>query len=107
MAISWTVRLLISGTQGSGAVEAVYGNAALGITEGKYRSASEIAVPVLRQIPADEAFKAAFAEASVSKSPVARYYLRAMELQQEGKDEPYLAAQDELDINDEHIMPEK
>jgi hypothetical protein len=54
MTINWSVRLLVSGIQGSGAVETAYGNAALGVTEKKYRTAAEIAAAMGRYIPADQ-----------------------------------------------------
>ena len=40
--VSWTVRLLISGKQGSGALETLYGSTALEITKGNLKSAADI-----------------------------------------------------------------
>jgi Protein of unknown function (DUF1524) len=107
MAVSWSVRLLISGTQGSGAVETVYGSVALQIMKGEIKNASQAAVLVNKIVPKDDKFEADFIESSVSKSKHARYYLHSMERFLMKKSDPYFSTEsDKEKINLEHIMPE-
>jgi len=87
--VSWAVRLLISGKQGSGALETVYGTAAEEVTQGKHASAREVAKKILPQIPNNTQFESDFAVANVGKAHLARYYLRAMERQEMNDPEPY------------------
>lgn len=103
--VSWAVRLLISGKQGSGALETVYGNAAKEVTDGKLANAAAVAKKLLPNIPTDEQFALDFASARVSKVDVARYYLRAMEHREHGEGDAYLVPNDATSL--EHIMPEK
>ena len=106
MAISWSVRLLIGGIQGSGAVETVYGNTAKGMSGGSYKTAEHIASQILKVVPGDQRFEADFSEANVSKSALARYYLQALEAFHGNESDPYLTSGDALGVNVEHIMPE-
>lgn len=58
-------------------------------------------------IPSDAQFEAEFSTARVSKNSLARYYLRAMELQVQGDPEPqFIPNEDTTAINLEHILPE-
>ncbi len=104
--VSWAVRLLVSGRQGSGALETLYGTAAAEITDGKIKSADDVFQKMALEIPTDPQFEAAFAIATVGKSRLARYYLRAMERKRMNDEQPYFVPNDELVINLEHIMPE-
>jgi Protein of unknown function DUF262/Protein of unknown function (DUF1524) len=103
--VSWAVRLLISGKQGSGALETVYGTTAKEVTEGKLTTAAAVRKQVLPNIPNDEQFKLDFAGARVSKVDVARYYLRAMESTVRGEAGAYLSPNDANTL--EHVIPEK
>jgi hypothetical protein len=103
--VSWAVRLLISGKQGSGALETVYGEAAEEVTNGKLASAKALATKLLTRIPTDQQFELDFAAAKVSKANLARYYLRAIEHQERNQAEAYLVPNDATTL--EHIMPEK
>jgi hypothetical protein len=103
--VSWAVRLLISGKQGSGALETFYGTAAKEVTDGKIANAAAVAKKIRPNIPTDQQFELDFAVAKVSKVSVARYYLRAMEHQERNEKEAYLVPNDAASL--EHIMPEK
>jgi hypothetical protein len=103
--VSWAVRLLISGKQGSGALETVYGNAAKEVTDGKIANAAAVAKKLIPNIPTNEQFALDFASARVSKVDVARYYLRAMEHRSSGERDAYLIPNDATSL--EHVMPEK
>jgi hypothetical protein len=105
--VSWAVRLLIAGTQGSGALETIYGDAAFGIANGSLVTANDVSAQMEKAVPKDDKFELDFSEANVSKSHLARYYLRAMERQLMKEPEPYFLPNIEVVINAEHVMPEK
>jgi hypothetical protein len=108
LAVSWSVRLLATGEQGTGMVESGYGKSALRITNGEIKDAQELALDLTATIPADDAFESAFATMQVSKGSAARYFLRALEQQAAGQTEPENVPNDDpLHINLEHILPEK
>ena len=106
LSVSWVVRLLISGRQGTGALEQVYGRAAEKIANGEMKTAVGIARYMSKEVPSDEKFESDFAEARVSRAALARYYLRALERQQRNEKEPYFVPNEELVINLEHVLPE-
>ncbi len=103
--VSWAVRLLISGKQGTGALETVYGTAAEEVTQGKLTTAGDVAKKIHPQIPNNTQFESEFAVANVGKAHLARYYLRAMERHEMNDPEPYLVPNDAMTL--EHVMPEK
>ncbi|MEJ7759561.1 MAG: hypothetical protein WKF55_08190 [Gemmatimonadaceae bacterium] len=58
-------------------------------------------------VPSDALFMTAFAEARVSANNLARYYLRALELQiKEEKEPSYVPDNEETVITLEHVLPE-
>jgi len=105
-AVSWSVRLLIAGTQGSGALETIYGDTAAGIYTKRLISANEVSAQMEKAVPKDDKFEQDFFEAHASKEKLARYYLRAMQRRQQNEQEPYFKPNDELGITLDHIMPE-
>ena len=108
LAISWSVRFLVSGELGSGALESEYGTNALRISEGKIKDAHDLALAMTSIVPTDGAFESAFENAQAAKSAVARYYLRCLELQQNGDSEPENVPNDDpTAITLEHILPEE
>ncbi len=104
--VSWTVRFLIVGGGRSGSVEEAYANVATEVTTKKVKTAKQMA-KAFDVIPSDAQFEAEFSTARVSKNSLARYYLRAMELQVQGEPEPqFIPNEDTTAINLEHILPE-
>lgn len=103
--VSWAVRLFVSGKQGSGALETLYGTVAEEVTLGKLCNAGDVSKKMLPQIPNDKQFEIDFSTASVGKAYLARYYLRAMEKQKMSDPDPYLVPSETMTL--EHIMPEK
>jgi hypothetical protein len=68
--------------------------------------ASQLRDAMKRYVPVDAEFEAAFASARVSKSWLARYFLRAIEKTLKGIPQPeYVANEDVADINLEHVLP--
>ncbi|PYU32346.1 MAG: hypothetical protein DMG31_10800 [Acidobacteria bacterium] len=106
LAVSWSVRLLIAGTHGTGPLEGLYGATAQKTWAGTLKTANAIAQQMEKEVPNDARFEQDFAEANVSTSKLARYYLRALERTVRNDPEPYFVPNDELVITLEHVMPE-
>lgn len=103
--VSWSVRNLITGVIGTGTLEKEFSNQAKRINEGKVRNTIELKKSVERIIPTDDQFKNAFKIASVSKSYIARYYLRKLEESYRTTKE-LSPIQNPEKVNLEHILPE-
>ena len=104
--VSWTVRFLIAGGGRGGQLEAAYCSSAQKVSEGKITTAKELAKEMADFVPSNAEFKNEFAVARVSKSHLARYYLRALELKLMNDPEPEFIPNDDFVINLEHILPE-
>jgi hypothetical protein len=105
--VCWSVRFLIVGGGGGGTMERNYSLRAMEVREGIISTASELAKAMSSVVPGDAAFEAGFATARVSQAHLARYYLRALELQTKGDPEPELVPNTEEDVvNLEHILPQ-
>jgi Protein of unknown function DUF262/Protein of unknown function (DUF1524) len=100
--VNWCVRYLISGV-GPGTLEGFHGRSAMKIGKGEITSVGQLATEMLEVIPSNDKFKSAFVNANVSRADLARYYLRAMQMHVDGKEEEYLPNEE---ITREHIMPE-
>ena len=104
--VCWAVRFLVTGGAGSGFLEGHYGRNAQDITTGRITNLAGLASAMVAVVPADDAFRSAFAAVQVPKAQLARYYLRALQLRQDGQQEPqYVPNDDASDINLEHILP--
>ncbi|TSD00614.1 MAG: hypothetical protein Greene101449_86 [Candidatus Peregrinibacteria bacterium Greene1014_49] len=105
--ISWTVRFLIVGGGRSGALETAYSSAAKSIVDGKIKSAVDLQKSLVAILPKDKQFEESFALARVSKSKLARHYLRALEAFERRDSNPEVAPVKNTDIvNLEHILPQ-
>jgi len=108
LAVSWSVRFLVSGELGSGALETEYGKNALKVSNGDIKNADELALAMSSIVPADDAFEGAFAVSSTAKAATARYYLRGLERHAKGDPEPEnVPNDDQLEISLEHVLPEE
>ncbi len=106
--VSWSVRFLVHGGLGSGAIETHNCAAAKEIRSKAIANASQLLRRLQPVIPSDAQFRGAFLGCSVSKAFLARYYLRALEQQATGVAEPELVPNDNADVvNLEHILPQK
>lgn len=104
--VHWSVRFLVAGGGPSGTLEKAYTDRALMVTKGKIKTAKELANEMVKDIPSDTQFQAAFTVATVSKSYLARYYLRALELKVKDNPEPELVPNEDTVITLEHVLPE-
>lgn len=103
--ISWSARYLLASVQ-PGGLEHPHGNMAKRISSGDIKTVKQLTALMLDVIPNDERFKAAVATANVSKAHLARYYLRAMQMQEDGEKEPQYVPNDGREVTLEHILPE-
>lgn len=105
--VSWSVRYLIVGGLGGGALEEKYCNAAVKIYKKEITDARQLSDYMQGSIPNDSEFKASFENATVSKNYLARYYLRTLEMVAEGNAEPEFVPNTSNDIVTlEHILPQ-
>jgi hypothetical protein len=104
--VSWSVRFLIVGGRG-GLLDTNYAKYAQQVGTKQITTAADLMRLMVGVIPTDAAFKAAFATARVSQNYLARYYLRALEMQVKKDPQPELIPnEDQESINLEHILPE-
>lgn len=104
--VSWAVLFLITGGLGGGTLETHYSQRAKEIREKTIRTSKQLSEKLKTIVPTDAKFKDAFASASVSKNYLARYYLRALENQARGDENPELVPNENTEVvNLEHIIP--
>ena len=82
--------MLIVGGLGGGVMEGYYSDLGRKISSGEIKTVSDIAGSAKEFIPNDAIFRERFEAARVSKVALARYYLRALERQVSGKEQPEL-----------------
>jgi hypothetical protein len=108
MFISWSVRFIITSNTSRGSIDEVLAEAAHLVFGGDITAAQGIKRKVIETIPTDEEFYKAFEIATVSKSTLARYYLRSLEMAAKGEATPWFIPNDDRTvINLEHILPEE
>lgn len=100
-----SVRFLVVGGLGGGQLEENFTKAANEVAAGRIKNANHLLDFLKGVTPNDREFAAAFANARVSTPGLARYYLRAMELQLERDPEPQWIPSDEKGITLEHVLP--
>lgn len=106
--LSWSVRFLVHGGLGSGAIESNNCAAAKEIRADTIKSASQLFARLQTIIPNDAQFKTAFLTCGVSKAFLARYYLRAIEQQASSVAESELVPNENAEVvNLEHVLPQR
>jgi hypothetical protein len=107
MFIWWSVRFIVTGTP-TGAVEKYYAGRAAELWKGKaIKNAKELANAMAKFVPDDAAFKNAFETIRVSKSYLARYFLRSLENTMKDDQFPENVLNDDGQILTlEHVLPE-
>jgi hypothetical protein len=103
--VSWTVRFLIVGGGSQGKLFRYYGQRAQGVTQGDIKTAAELATSMADLVPNNRQFQEEFSKANVSKAPLARYYLRAIELYGKAGEPQLLINEDPIIVNLEHVLP--
>ena len=106
--VSWAVRFLIAGGGGGGVMDRSYGTRARDVTRGTISTAKQLSAEMAAVVPSDTLFRNAFAAASIRKTNLARYYLKALELYVKAEKNPQLLPNDDTAaVNLEHILPVK
>lgn len=107
--LAWSVRFLIAGGGGGGVLDRHYGLRAKEITAGEIKTTHEISERMKGIVRTDSEFKEGLLRARVSKSHLARYYLRALELGMAGEPNADLGGilEDTTLYNLEHVIPLK
>lgn len=104
--VSVSVRFLIYGGLGGGALEVQFSDRAKEVSSGDISNTSQLKEKLGRVIPSDTQFKDAFKNAAVSKQYLARYYLMTLENTQKGETNPELIPNaDTSAVNLEHVLP--
>jgi len=106
--VSWSVRFLVHGGLGSGAIETHNCTAAKKIRDEKIKTSAQLFNSLKAIIPNDAKFRPSFLACSVSKAYLARYYLRAIEQQAKGVSDPELVPNENTEVvNLEHVLPQR
>jgi hypothetical protein len=105
--LSWSVRFLIAGGGGAGALDRHYGLRAKEITEGEVKTAAMLSERMKTIVRTDAEFVEGMRRARVTKKHLARYYLRALELSKTGAPDADLGGilEDTSVFNLEHVIP--
>ncbi len=104
--VAWTVRFLICGSGGSGTLETAYAERAKDVSSKTIQSAQALWSAMMTVVPDDQTFENKFAQATVSRSNLAKYYLRVLEGQRGASDEELIVNPDSGKVNLEHIIPQ-
>jgi len=105
--LSWSVRFLVAGGGGAGALDRHYGLRAREITAGEVTTATVLSEKMKGIVRTDAEFLEGMKRARVSKKHLARYYLRAIELSMTGEADAELGGvlEDTANFNLEHVLP--
>lgn len=107
--LCWSVRFLIVGGGRGQRLEDAYAEQAYKVTTGVAVTIKDIRSNLVSSsvLPNDNVFETSFANATVSKNQLARYYLRALEatVKNETKYPEVMPVEDSTVVNLEHIMP--
>jgi hypothetical protein len=106
MIVGWTVRFLICGSGGSGTLETYYADRAKQVSAGQITTAEQLWQAMKSALPTDQDFEDTFATATVSKSALAKYYLRVLEQRRNSKGEELIVNPDSEKVNLEHVLPQ-
>lgn len=103
---SVAVRFQIVGGVGGGTLERIYSDSAKAVFEGGIKTPQEI-ISAFTTLPADSAFRQAFAVAQISRQNLARFYLTRLESALNGAKVQELVPNPSTGhINLEHILPQ-
>ncbi len=105
-AVNWSVRVLLTGVP-SGTLEGHYSKNAKKITDGAVTNVDALAKEMAAIIPDDARFRAAVATAVVPDAQLARYYLRVLQMQEDGNMNTQYVPNAGAQVTLEHILPVK
>lgn len=104
--VSVSVRFLVYGGLGGGALESQFSERAKEVSIGEITNTKDLKAKLIKVIPTDTQFREAFKNATVSQQYLARYYLMTLEKARNGEENPELIPNaDTSAVNLEHVMP--
>jgi len=105
--VSLGVRMLIAASTRSGSVEETMAKVAATIYKGEIKTTAKLKEALADITPSDGEFSTAFETATLSKGPLARYYLRSMERVVQQTHYPWFVPVEDKDLMTlEHVLPE-
>jgi hypothetical protein len=105
--VSLGVRMLIAASTRSGSVEETMARVAMAVFKGEIKTTAKLKEALSDITPSDGEFSAAFETATLSKGPLARYYLRSLEKVVQKTQCPWFVPNEDKDLMTlEHILPE-
>ncbi len=110
MLLSWSVRFMVAGSGGGGPLDRAYGQLAKEVIEGTITASAQLREKVRPGVlRTDAEFRQAFSKARVTKTTLARYYLRALELYKESVPNADLGCtlDESYAFNVEHVLPQR
>jgi hypothetical protein len=105
LSVNWSVRCLLSDIS-SNYLEDNYSKAAKGIADGALKNVRDLSKELVNLIPSDERFEAAVSVTTVQTASLARYYLRRIQMEADGKVEPQYVPNDGIAVTLEHVLPQ-
>jgi hypothetical protein len=106
--VSLGVRMLIATSTRTGSVEETMAKVANAVFKGEIKNTAKLKEAVADITPSDPVFSAAFETATLSKGPLARYYLRSLERVVQKAPYPWFVPNEDRDtMTLEHILPEE
>lgn len=106
LAVNWSVRCLLAGVP-SGTLEGHYSKNAKKLIDRSIKGLKELSNEMAAIIPSDDRFESAAKTATVHTASLARYYLRRIQIQADGKPEPEYVPNDGKPVTLEHVLPQK
>jgi hypothetical protein len=106
MSVNWSVRFLLAGVP-SGTMEGHYNKNAKKITDGIITDTATLSKEMAVIIPGDDRFLDSVSTALVSTGSLARYYLRRLQMEHDGKVDSLYVPSEGRDVTLEHILPVK
>ena len=106
--VNASVRFLIYGGLGGGALEVQFSERAKEVSDGSILNTKDLIAKLSNVIPSDTQFKEAFKTVTVSKQYLARYYLMSLENTKKETPNPELIPNNDTSaVNLEHVLPKK
>jgi hypothetical protein len=105
--VSLGVRMLIATSTRTGSVEETMARVANSIFKEEIKTTAKLKEAVADITPSDAEFSVAFETATLSKGPLARYYLRSLERVVQKATHPWFVPNEDRDaMTLEHVLPE-
>jgi hypothetical protein len=104
--VNAAVRLLVSGAAGTGNIESGFAGVVSKINAGVVVNHATLRDALRLFVPKDADFEQAFSTYTMSKTPLIRYVLRVLEVQNSGSSNPAFVVNPSKDaVNTEHVLP--